>query len=127
MGYIFGCYQPGIVVPGISDKAEYLCHVIVRKCIVIANTGHFASDIVLVVHMSMHLYRACQAKQDNGCQTVFVARYPFGTVQGRGHRLYALAIGPVAGLANIFEKRSEERRVGKECVSKCRSRWSPCH
>src|SRR3546814_18070388 len=23
--------------------------------------------------------------------------------------------------------RSEERRVGKECVSKCRSRWSPYH
>src|SRR3546814_8323645 len=23
--------------------------------------------------------------------------------------------------------RSEERRVGKECVSPCRSRWSPCH
>src|SRR3546814_11903277 len=23
--------------------------------------------------------------------------------------------------------RSEERRVGKECVSTCRSRWSPCH
>src|SRR3546814_15023437 len=24
-------------------------------------------------------------------------------------------------------KRSEERRVGKECVSTCRSRWSPDH
>src|SRR3546814_16951739 len=23
--------------------------------------------------------------------------------------------------------RSEERRVGKECVSQCRSRWSPYH
>src|SRR3546814_3326691 len=23
--------------------------------------------------------------------------------------------------------RSEERRVGKECVSTCSSRWSPCH
>src|SRR3546814_15265165 len=23
--------------------------------------------------------------------------------------------------------RSEERRVGKECVSTCRSRWSPSH
>src|SRR3546814_21160311 len=23
--------------------------------------------------------------------------------------------------------RSEERRVGKECVSTCRSRWAPCH
>src|SRR3546814_13889157 len=25
------------------------------------------------------------------------------------------------------DPRSEERRVGKECVSTCRSRWSPCH
>src|SRR3546814_19360922 len=28
----------------------------------------------------------------------------------------------IAGVA-----RSEERRVGKECVSTCRSRWSPAH
>src|SRR3546814_5790023 len=27
----------------------------------------------------------------------------------------------------IVGTRSEERRVGKECVSKCRSRWSPYH
>src|SRR3546814_14545997 len=26
-----------------------------------------------------------------------------------------------------IHRRSEERRVGKECVSKCRSRWSPYH
>src|SRR3546814_2237410 len=25
------------------------------------------------------------------------------------------------------KRRSEERRVGKECVSTCRSRWSPYH
>src|SRR3546814_19215326 len=25
------------------------------------------------------------------------------------------------------QRRSEERRVGKECVSKCTSRWSPYH
>src|SRR3546814_12394657 len=25
------------------------------------------------------------------------------------------------------QRRSEERRVGKECVSTCRSRWSPSH
>src|SRR3546814_3735041 len=29
--------------------------------------------------------------------------------------------------ANAPRKRSEERRVGKECVSTCRSRWSPYH
>src|SRR3546814_2766767 len=26
-----------------------------------------------------------------------------------------------------LQGRSEERRVGKECVSTCRSRWSPYH
>src|SRR3546814_15775602 len=25
----------------------------------------------------------------------------------------------------VYKPRSEERRVGKECVSTCRSRWSP--
>src|SRR3546814_18065934 len=27
----------------------------------------------------------------------------------------------------VEQQRSEERRVGKECVSTCRSRWSPNH
>src|SRR3546814_17973412 len=31
----------------------------------------------------------------------------------------------VSGRATVV--RSEERRVGKECVSTCRSRWSPYH
>src|SRR3546814_11577729 len=35
-------------------------------------------------------------------------------------RAQALAVLPVVN-------RSEERRVGKECVSTCRSRWSPYH
>src|SRR3546814_17691974 len=40
---------------------------------------------------------------------------------------FALA-GAFAGLAGgIFAFRSEESRVGKECVSTCRSRWSPYH
>src|SRR3546814_1066911 len=33
--------------------------------------------------------------------------------------------GPPVGV--IGEQRSEERRVGKGCVSTCRSRWSPDH
>src|SRR3546814_11639417 len=44
-------------------------------------------------------------------------------------------LGAVIGNAQIsmfkmtaaVSKRSEERRVGKECVSTCRSRWSPYH
>src|SRR3546814_15865052 len=30
-------------------------------------------------------------------------------------------------LLSSFRYRSEERRVGKECVRPCRSRWSPYH
>src|SRR3546814_1403935 len=42
-------------------------------------------------------------------------RTPFGLVSGRG-----LSSG-------LLERRTEERRVGKECVSTCRTRWSPNH
>src|SRR3546814_11511903 len=39
------------------------------------------------------------------------------------HDLLQLATGQ----AFTADQRSEERRVGKECVSTCRSRWSPAH
>src|SRR3546814_1522236 len=38
-----------------------------------------------------------------------------------------LAFGGVRGVGLQGNARSEERRVGKECVSTCRSRWSPYH
>src|SRR3546814_15238251 len=34
---------------------------------------------------------------------------------------------PRSRASRTFDFRSEERRVGKECVSTCRSRWSPYH
>src|SRR3546814_16073349 len=36
-----------------------------------------------------------------------------------------LMLDIVIGIARADRARSEERRVGKECVSTCRSRWSP--
>src|SRR3546814_12981914 len=38
----------------------------------------------------------------------------------------ANSLAAVQGGARPVECRSAERRVGKECVSTCRSRWSPC-
>src|SRR3546814_15076670 len=53
----------------------------------------------------------------------------------RGHKVEA--VDQYAPLEDAFQDecrllgdadiRSEERRVGKECVSTCRSRWSPYH
>src|SRR3546814_17722510 len=39
----------------------------------------------------------------------------------------AMPIDLPANSNPLIEPRSEERRVGKECVSTCRSRWSPYH
>src|SRR3546814_5280740 len=79
------------------------------------------------------------------CSSDLSAHYGFGDrLVGRGIRLADLRPaqdGPDArdqqplgkGLADIIVRphgqaqRSEERRVGKECVSTCRSRWSPYH
>src|SRR3546814_18614194 len=47
----------------------------------------------------------------------------------RNHRLHR-GTGRVEALERFvtqWDMRSEERRVGKECVSTCRSRWSPYH
>src|SRR3546814_4223772 len=50
------------------------------------------------------------------------------TLQGGSDAIAgASAGGGAATSRSDAEIRSEERRVGKECVSTCRSRWSPYH
>src|SRR3546814_15793754 len=57
----------------------------------------------------------------------------FGRQFQRGRLPQAVGTAPdrfqrlADGVAMPFPCRSEERRVGKECVSTCRSRWSPFH
>src|SRR3546814_16985697 len=51
-------------------------------------------------------------------------RRPMTRIMGAVLRGHALA-RPIGNRVVIF--RSEERRVGKECVSTCRSRWAPEH
>src|SRR3546814_17484032 len=41
----------------------------------------------------------------------------------RNYRIFEQPVG--SGTLGFGQDRSEERRVGKECVSTCRSRWSP--
>src|SRR3546814_14973247 len=42
-------------------------------------------------------------------------------------RARAIGVESSHGYGHYHEDRSEERRVGKECVSTCRSRWSRSH
>src|SRR3546814_6039349 len=46
------------------------------------------------------------------------------------HHVVSMFSRPVLGICGrevTIALRSDERRVGKECVSTCRSRWSPYH
>src|SRR3546814_15517433 len=95
---------------------------------------------------------ARQASLFDACCRRFMPRYrqassrAFAERLGDGAKAYALAYGDVlrafrsyvahdnhgrpfiiAGHSQGALHRSEERRVGKECVSTCRSRWSPYH
>src|SRR3546814_14339257 len=70
-----------------------------------------------MVLMSVRLSRALMCKMDER----------FGTRRdGSPNRSEVGAMEPL-DIIFLFLARSEERRVGKECVSTCRSRWSPYH
>src|SRR3546814_11945189 len=63
------------------------------------------------------------------CNTLLVAvlGVPPATASARIHVVEIFTSG-VSGLSHVFHRnidRSEERRVGNECVSTCRSRWWP--
>src|SRR3546814_20265883 len=73
--------------------------------------------------------------------TVFLITHDLDTLYATCDRVAVLAEKKVIAVGTIpellatehpwiqdyFTGRSERRRVGKECVSTCRSRWSPIH
>src|SRR3546814_17211373 len=64
----------------------------------------------------------------NACRTFFSMSHAFKSWR----HCPSLSIGRscldrIIVIDSVNGARSEERRVGKECVSTCRSRWSPYH
>src|SRR3546814_17970276 len=61
-------------------------------------------------------------------QPRLLAAVPVDVQQDRFHGISPFPWTRSLGLCWLsLITRSEERRVGKECVSTCRSRWSPYH
>src|SRR3546814_2946301 len=80
----------------------------------------WSSDVCssdLAVHADT--VRALLAQAEVAAADIGVIGFHGHTVAHRPDRHWTWQIGDGA--------RSEERRVGKECVSTCRSRWSPYH
>ena len=51
----------------------------------------------------------------------------FSTMHLLAHAVWAQAALVAGAVELAVVRRSEERRVGKECCTPCRSRWSPYH
>src|SRR3546814_17276492 len=75
-----------------------------------------AGHVVLGIDRIDRAFRLAQGAVD---ALVRIDHQEVGTFVETVHRAHLDAVGVLA------LDRSEERRVGKECVSPCRSRWSP--
>src|SRR3546814_17158277 len=71
------------------------------------------------------------AREGDRATPVRMLQIPLAPADGHGPLLLAMLdeeMGPAdRGTAQTYVERPEERRVGKECVSTCRSRWTPNH
>ena len=64
------------------------------------------------------------------CKTVRLRERVLRRLFGDTRRVTIIVPGDsvqALSVQEVPEVRSEERRVGKECASMCRSRWSPYH
>src|SRR3546814_11677628 len=102
----------------ISDWSSDVCSSDLKACS--PHTVHWTYDTWALAHGTG------SAMVETGGDTWFflTADYAFGHALERDtSAVVEAAGGKVLGAV----RRSEERRVGKECVSTCRSRWSPYH
>src|SRR3546814_17152671 len=102
----------------ISDWSSDVCSSDLLRAIIVTNRGGAPIRIADVADVVMGEELRTGAATKNGREVVL------GTVfmlAGENSRIVARAA------AERLEQRSEERRVGKEWVRTCRSRWSPYH
>ena len=75
-------------------------------------------DLALKAGKSLYLHRPAGVK---------AARVVFAAAGAATPKAFRAAVAQAIGQLKASGARSEERRVGKECVTTCRSRWSPYH
>src|SRR3546814_20428842 len=92
--------------------------------------GSVIIDLAVESGGNCPLSKPDQVVDVNGVRVVGYTNYP-SRVPVDASNLFAKNLwnflSPHWGKDGQAFRRSEERRVGKECVSTCRSRWSPYH
>src|SRR3546814_13631869 len=94
---------------------------------ILGMSGGFDSSYMLHIAVTQMKLRPLVFHVDGGWNTRVAVQNIENVVEKLGLDLFTEVIDweEMKDLQLAFFKRSEERRVGKECVSTCRSRWSP--
>src|SRR3546814_12432466 len=113
----------------ISDWSSDVCSSDLVETDVVEDRA--ADDVILArridrieAHRAQHVPRRGRALIVHSRIAVARGVAAIGEVEDFAHQRLRLP-GLSASIVVIRRLRSEERRVGKECVSTCRSRWSP--
>src|SRR3546814_10664571 len=121
---------------GPAPRPERACLVGAAGCI---HGGGFSPESPMTAYEELsRRFKRLRALQEAAgvLQWDMSAMMPSGGAEARTEQLATLSVVCHEILADpkldeLFDRasdeRSEERRVGKECVSTCRSRWSPYH
>src|SRR3546814_11397830 len=103
-----------------AGLASLTCAQAARATTAQSSAGQEYSIALPAQSLAESLYAVSRA---TGVQLVFTEKDVLG--------IQALPLSGRFSASEMFDRllrgRSEERRVGKECVSTCRSRWSPYH
>src|SRR3546814_19401045 len=92
-----------------------------------------SSDLIVGIGMRSHVGVASlmfRTLSEEGINIQMISTSEIKTsviINDKYMELAVRALHKAFGLDQDQSQRSEERRVGKECVSTCRSRWSPSH
>src|SRR3546814_3557697 len=86
-----------------------------------------SSDLVFVTRRGVDDIKARIKCTPHGRHAGFDGDRAIGQVPDAEHRSDKACATQRSARLELMVPRSEERRVGKECVRTCRSRWSPYH
>src|SRR3546814_8744482 len=108
----------------ISDWSSDVCSSDLVVCVVALGEGSRQMVLASISRLGTNTLEIFPGKDFGDVRSGKITTLVVADAEALAHEPYAASVTPTVSTSGT---RSEERRVGKECVSTCRSRWSPYH
>src|SRR3546814_19381818 len=123
--------RPGYAAARKKISYRYLLDPAYDAVVWAITNGKVVSDLIEIDAKGLAIPQLLQATSSKQYDVIMTAVIGLPAAKSRGLELRILDTAlrqskdGLGGGIWVKKDRSEERRVGKECVSTCRSRWSP--